>query len=245
VALMAGEFSAELPPQPDRGPGRETVVVRFADGRREELRLHEYDRVYALPGLYEDVVQEQLDCRSPDQVAGMLAAAAARIVWPADRVSVLDVGAGNGVSGEALAARGLQTLVAVDIRESARAAALRDRPGLYEDYLVVDLLGDTGQDEQARRRIHELGPNALACVGAVGPGHLPPAALAAAANLLAPDALVAFTRASSDDDPAWAGVLDPLGTVEQLDWQRYRHRNTVNGEPIFWEARVLRLRREG
>ena len=242
---MAGEFSAELPPQQDLGPGRETIVVRFADGRREELRLHEYDRLYAVPGLYEDVVQRQLDCRSPDQVAGMLAAAAARIGWPAGRVRVLDVGAGNGVSGEALAARGLQTVVAVDIRASARAAAIRDRPGLYADYLTADLLGDSGQDERARERIHELEPNALACVGAVGPGHLPPEALAAAASLLAPDALVAYTRPSAEDEPAWAGVLDGLGDVEELDRQRYRHRNTVNGDPIFWDARVVRLRSDG
>lgn len=248
---MGTEFTAELPPQEDLGPGRETVVVRFADGQREEFRLHEYDRVYAVPGLYEDVVQRQLDCRSPEEVAGMLARAAATAPgWAPRETRVLDVGAGNGVSGEALAAHGLVPLVGVDIRESARAAALRDRPPLYEVYLATDLLGSGERDERARAQIRALEPNVLACVGAVGPGHLPRKALAAAVGLLAPDALVAYTRAAPQEGAAaptnqatWAAELEALGAIEELDRRRYRHRNTVNGAPILWEASVLRVRR--
>jgi hypothetical protein len=244
VALMAGEFSAELPPQQDLGPGRETVVVRFADGRREELRLHEYDRVYALPGLYEDVVQQQLDCRSPDQVAGMLAAAAARIGWPADRVRVLDVGAGNGVSGEAQAALGLNPVVGVDILPEARLAALRDRPGLYDLYLSTDL---RELDTDAVREVHALAPNALACVGAMGSGHLPAGALAAALDLLTDDALFSYAVDPELDEPSAQALRDLIagmeraGRMEELERRRYRHRLTVNGRERWWDAVLARV----
>ena len=61
----ARSFTAELADQADPEIGREVIRVRHDDGRVEELRLHDYDRLYALPGVYEQIVQERLGCRSP------------------------------------------------------------------------------------------------------------------------------------------------------------------------------------
>ena len=143
--------------------------MRYADGTEEAFRLHEYTRVYAVPGLYEEVVQERLRCASPTHRwrSALLGCAADAGVQPAD-IAVFDLGAGNGVMGEALRERGVPTLVASDNITEARDAALRDRPDLYTEYLV----GDTDELPQVPELIREHGLNALVAAGALGLGHI-------------------------------------------------------------------------
>jgi hypothetical protein len=242
-------FTAELPAQDDPEIGRELIRVRHDDGTVEELRLHDYERLYSLPGLYEQIVQERLRCRSPSEIASMLAAAADRIGWDRAQVRVIDVAAGNGVSGEALAAEGLRAVLGTDIVPAARAAALRDRPSLYDQYLTLDLLALTAGEE---RVIRELGANALSCVAPVGEHsqQLPPPALAAAVGLLAPDALVAYmydlTFGTPDAiTPAfWTERLGASTHAEELERRRYVHRYTVGGEPFEMDGVVWRVRRD-
>jgi hypothetical protein len=238
-------FSAELVEQADPEIGQEIIRVRHDDGRVEELRLHDYERLYALPGVYEQIVQERLGCRSPAELAGMLAHAADQLGWARADVRVIDIAAGNGVSGEALAAAGLHPVLGTDIVPSAREAALRDRPGLYDAYLTLDLL-QLSQDQRAT--VPALNANALSCVAPVGvsDSELPPEVLMAAAGLLAPDALVVYMhdphRGLPDAVTAelWAAAgLD----AEPLARRRYVHRRTVNGEPFEMDGAVWRLRR--
>ena len=92
--------SVRFPEQGTGGPDEEAFEVTFDDGRVERFTMHDYGRVYAVPGLYEEVVQRMLGCATPDVVARMVADAAT------GDVRVVDLGAGNGVSGEALAAAG-------------------------------------------------------------------------------------------------------------------------------------------
>jgi hypothetical protein len=227
-----------FPEQSGERPDQEVVEVAFDDGRRERLRIQDYARVFAVPGLYEEVVQRRLDCRAPKQVATMLArAAGAR----AGELRVLDVGAGNGVSGEALAAAGLRPVAAIDLEPTARDAALRDRPGLYELYLCANLLA-VRDDESAA--IRALAPNALTCVGAMGGGHLPARAVAAAMDLLEPHALVALTLhpIAGRDEPevrALEALLEER--LRDVVRERYRHRLTAAGRERYAEAMVGRL----
>jgi hypothetical protein len=58
---------------------REYVVLRSAGSREEIVHLHDYERFYAVPGLYEHVVQELLQCRSPQVAAEALAHALSRL----------------------------------------------------------------------------------------------------------------------------------------------------------------------
>jgi hypothetical protein len=181
----------------------------------------------------------------------MLADAVDRLGWERDATRVLDIAAGNGISGEALAAAGLHPVLGTDIVESAREAALRDRPGLYDDYLTLDLLHLSGDE---RASLTALRANALSCVAPVGThgSELPPAALVAAASLLAPDALVVYMHDPHRGVPdamtaqAWAAGLGRAGTgieAEQLERRRYLHRRTVNGDPFEMDGVVWRLRR--
>jgi hypothetical protein len=245
-------FTAELAVQDDPRIGRELIRVRFEDGTEEELRLHDYERLYSLPGVYEQIVQGRLGCRSPVQLASMLAEAVDRLGWQRGDGRVIDLAAGNGVSGEALAAAGLRPVLGTDIVPSARAAALRDRPGLYEHYLTLDLLSLSADQTASIRGLHA---NALSCVAPVGddPSQLPPEALIAAATLLEPDALIAYMHDPSFgvDDPVTAERWADLGgddrrgrvTADELIRRRYLHRYTVNGEPFEMDGVVWRLRR--
>src|SRR6476661_10762045 len=83
-------------------------------GDHDIVHLHDYTRIYAVPGLYEHVVQEQLQCRSP-QVAseGLLRAVAGARLQPSS-LTVLDVGAGTGLVGELLLRGGVKRMVGVD-----------------------------------------------------------------------------------------------------------------------------------
>jgi hypothetical protein len=239
-------FTTTFPPQEDLPPGQEIVTVRFEDGRVEDLRLHDYERMYAVKGLYEEVVQRRLDCRSPERLASMLARATARVGWPLSATRVFDIGAGNGVSGEALAGHGLRPVLGLDILPAARDAALRDRPGLYDAYLTADLLALTSEEQLT---IRALAPNALACVGAIGSNHVPPAALAAAIDLLADDALIVYAHALPRATavavamPPATELVGAARSVQEIERRRYRHRFTVSRRPIHWEAVVLRAQR--
>jgi predicted TPR repeat methyltransferase len=231
----------------ERQPDQEEVVVRFAaDGHEERVRVQDYERVYAVAGLYEAIVHDHLRCQSPDRVAAMLARAARELGRAPRSVRVLDLGAGNGVSGQALAAQGLQPVVAIDTEPAARAATLRDRPGLYEAYLIADVLALTAAQA---RTIRALAPNALACIGAIGLDHVPPAALPAALGLLADDSLLAYTVSEATSAQDGAEITARLSEIaarwrfDELARERYRHRLTVTGHPIWWEAVVVRARR--
>jgi hypothetical protein len=247
---MTHGFTAELPPQEDPSVGHELIQIRYDDGRREELRLHDYARLYSFPGLYEQIVHDRLGCRSPDEIASMLADAADTIGFDRARLRVIDFAAGNGVSGEALVAQGLKPVLGTDIVAAARDAAMRDRPGVYDAYETLDLLALTPQQTRAIAAVHA---NALACVAPVGSGsqQLPPQAVTAVLKLLEPDSLIAYMH-----DPT-LGISDEL-TPELLREQlgdgvstvtlarrRYLHRRTVSGQPYEMDGVVLRITREG
>jgi hypothetical protein len=188
-------------------------------------------------------VHDRLGCRSPAQLAGMIARAADAVGWARDDVRVLDIAAGNGVSGEALAAAGLHPVLGSDIVPSAREAALRDRPGLYGQYLTLDLLALSAAE---RATVTALGCNVLSCVAPVGegPSLLPAAALRAAAALLAPDALVVYMHDPSRGGPdtmAAAGWGQGV-SAQEVSRTRYLHRYTVNGAPVEMDGVVWRLR---
>lgn len=241
-------FTAQLAAQDDPRIGDERIIVRFDDGQVQELRLHDYAQLYALPGVYEEIVTERLGCRSPWEIAAMLADAVDAAGWARGETGVLDLAAGNGVSGEALAGAGLVPVLGTDIVPEARDAVLRDRPGVYQRYLTLDLLALT---DAQRAELSALRARALCCVAPVGDHaqQLPVDALAAAAALLAPDALIAYMHDPTfgTPDPVTLGMwLRTLGSGTQahrLICRRYLHRRTVYGAPFEMDGVVWRVTR--
>lgn len=151
-------YRAELVDRKDPEIGQELIRVTYEDGRAEELRLHDYERVYEIPGLYEQIVQDRLACRSPRRLARTLANAADALGYDRKHLRVLDLAAGNGVSGEALRNEGLTPVLGTDLVPEARAAALRDRPDVYERYLTLDLLSLTPADQETIRGLARSSP---------------------------------------------------------------------------------------
>jgi hypothetical protein len=211
----------------------------------QEFRLHDYERLYSLPGLYEEIVQERLGCRSPAVMAGLLGEGVEAIGWARSQVKVIDLAAGNGVSGEALRDQGLEPVLGTDIVPAARTAALRDRPGVYGDYLTLDLLELPDDQRQA---IRALRARALCCVAPVGHGpQVPPRVLLTAAELLTPEALVAHMHdpAIDPEDPVSPRLWAEHGfAARELTRQRYLHRRTVTGRPYEMESVVWQLQPE-
>ncbi|MBW3652601.1 MAG: hypothetical protein KY433_03215 [Actinobacteria bacterium] len=228
----------EIELQPGADQTQESIVVRHADGRTERMRLHEYDRVYAIPGLYEEVVQRRLQCASPRVLTELLIRCAADAgAAPAD-LGVFDLGAGNGVLGEELRARAVRTLVASDKSAAARDAALRDRPGLYAEYLV----GDTDDLPQVERLISEHGLNALVAAGALGLGHVSADSFHRLWSAFPAGAWFSVSLHEDLAEPGGSDFGDYLAGFERrgggeiLARERFRHRLTMAGQPITYVA---------
>ena len=211
-------------------------------GDSEIVHLHDYTRIYAVPGLYEHVVQEQLQCCSPQVAAQGFHRAAARAGLQASSITVLDVGAGTGLVGELLGRDGVARIVGVDALPAARAACMRDRPGVYGSYLVGDLA--SGDSELwTELRTHEI--EGLVSAGAFGGTHAPPAALVNALAVLPPGAPIVLTideRWMDTSDPDGFGIavqrLSDEGDLEVVERTRFRHRITTTGEPVFYELLI-------
>jgi hypothetical protein len=236
-------FSAELDQRPGRSQQEERLTVRFDDGRVEEMRLHEYGRVYSVPGLYEDVVQRQLACASPSELAGALAREVEAERASLADLRVLDVGAGNGVVGEELRRHGLRApLIGLDNEPEAGRAAERDRPGLYADYLTGGL-----DDFPIASLVEEHALNCLVGAGALGLGHISAASFDAAWRAFPRGSWLAITAPeevlSADGGPLAEYVAALRKGEHGTDVRhvgRFRHRLRMSGEPIFYCAIVAR-----
>jgi hypothetical protein len=224
------------PPQADG----EYVGLRPPGADREEIvHLHSYERIYRVPGLYEHIVQDLLRCRSPQVAVDALARALATLRLDPARLALLDLGAGTGLVGELVKGLGVTTVVGLDSLAGAREACLRDRPGVYADYLVGDL---TASDPTLLAQLRARRPDGLIAAGAFGGTHMPPEALARSLALLPERAPVVFTiheRWTASDEPG--GFQTPLaellasGRLRLLERSRFEHRITTTGEPIVYE----------
>jgi predicted TPR repeat methyltransferase len=218
------------------------------DGRVRRIRFHDYAEVFAIPGLYERLFHETLDCDSPRTVCSLLDRALRDDDVAAGGLTVLDVGAGNGMVGEQLAQLGADSIVGVDIIEEAAVAAERDRPGVYEDYKVLDL---TDVSDADHRDLRERRFNCLTTVAALGFGDIPPAAFGTAYELVEQDGWIAFNiKEKFVDDGDDSGFSQMIrggfddGALELAADRRYQHRLAADGEPIHYVAMVARKRGE-
>ena len=239
------DYEVELDDGAGNDQAAESLVVRFQDGHEERMRLHEYDRVYAIPGLYEEVVQRRLDCLSPQVLADSLTACAARFGLAAADLRVFDLAAGNGVTGEELASRGVSELVGSDNISEARDAAERDRPGLYSTYVV----GDIDETPELLELVRSRELNALVCAGALGLGHISANSFARlwgefpAGSLFSASVAESLAEPGGSDFGDYLAGLDAGDEAEVLQRERFRHRSLMNGEAVHYLAVVARKAR--
>jgi SAM-dependent methyltransferase len=207
---------------------------------KEKIRLHDYDRIFEVPGLYEQVVCERLKCQSPATVVDVLRYSVAQCQQDLNELRVLDLGAGNGMVGEELKKQGVSRLIGVDIISEAQAATERDRPGVYDAYYVMDFCS-LSDDERDVLKLWSV--DCLISVAALGFGDIPAEAFLEAFNLVGKDGFVAFnikeTFLDRSDDSGFSQLVRELIFSEYLDLyhlQRYRHRFSIEGEPLYYFA---------
>ena len=214
------------------------------NGATRRIRFHDYAEIYSVPGLYERLFCELLECKSPETVCGLLREELARAGERPGDLTVLELGAGNGMVAEELAGCGADTIVGVDIIEEAAMAAERDRPGVYDDYRVLDF---TDIPPPAREELEQREFDCLVTVAALGFGDIPPLAFAEAFNLIADDGWVVFNIKESflspDERGGFSRLINRMLAEDRLELcakRRYRHRLAADGEPIDYFALVAR-----
>ncbi|HEV7804240.1 MAG TPA: class I SAM-dependent methyltransferase [Solirubrobacteraceae bacterium] len=211
-------------------------------GERRRIRLHDYAAIYDVPGLYEQLFAEKLRCTSPEVVCDLLGEQLDDAGVRPATMGVLDFGAGNGMIGEQLDRIGFGTIVGIDLLPEARAAALRDRPDVYDDYRVLDLTA-LRSNERSALEAHDL--DCLTCVAALGFGDVPQLAFAEAFNLVASPGWLAFNlrdKILEEEHPDGFGALIARmlaeGVVEERARRHYTHRVSIAGEPLDYVAIV-------
>jgi SAM-dependent methyltransferase len=212
------------------------------DGERRRIRFHDYDEIFQVPGLYERIFHDHLQCRSPQEVCKLLAEELAKAGAAPDGMRAIDVGAGNGLVAEELRRIGVGPIVGADIIPEAAEAAERDRPELYEDYVVCDL---TDLDDAERTRLAPEPADCMTTVAALGFADIPPAAFAAAFNLVRPGGWIAFNiKADFLDNGDRSGFKELIlrmfdeGLLTECARRRYRHRMSITGEELMYVAVV-------
>lgn len=241
---MRQRYRVQFPAQTGQLRQDEAHFDLLEGERRLRLRFHDYNEIYKRPGLYEQVFYERLKCNSPEVVSEILAKAVQADGCSLSELRVLDLGAGNGVMGELLAGRGVSRMVGADIIPEARDAALRDRPGIYDEYFVGDF---GGLDSGHRSAVASWQLDCLTCVAALGFGDIPPVTFFRALEFIAEGGWVAFnikeTFLDHTDVSGFSRLIRELIFSEYLDvhhLQRYRHRLSMEGKPLIYFALVAK-----
>jgi SAM-dependent methyltransferase len=212
------------------------------------IRFHDYDKIFRVPGLYEEIFHRRLACRSPFRVVRLLDDVVAESEMDFQDLKVLEIGAGNGIVGETLKAYGVNSIVGIDILKEAKRAVERDRPDTYNNYLIVDF---TDVPERQEERFRNRKFNCLVTVAALGFGDIPPDAFAKALDLIEINGWLAFNIKEDfvyqSDRSGFAQLIDDLNRKEIIQTQayrRYKHRYSITGEPLYYVAFISRKLRE-
>jgi predicted TPR repeat methyltransferase len=249
VRSIGEDFVLRLPDEASASASQDEEWCEVeVDGKKRRLRFHDYSDIYSIPGLYERLIYEQLGCQSPRVIAGLLRGELENRGQDPSDLRVLDLGAGNGIVAEELADVGVDHFVGVDIIPEAAESAERDRPGLYDEYVVADLLDS---DSGAAERLRPQGLNALTCVAALGFGDIPPAVFCEALRQIESPALVAYTIKDAflgeKDESGFSDLVERLesdGSLVTITSERYQHRLNWAGEPLHYVAVLAEKRRD-
>ena len=222
---------------------REWCLVSH-DGETRRIRFHDYNQIYAIPGLYEEIFYNHLKCRSPYIICSMLEQEIIRSDMAMEDLRVLDVGAGNGIMGEQLMEAGVDEIVGVDIIEEARDAAIRDRPGVYDEYYTVDL---TDIPDKVQQNLEGHHFNCMTLIAALGFGDIPTEVFSEAYNLVDSEGWVAFNIKhdflARGEESEFSELINQMIDRKWFDPTmrlRYQHRLAIDGSPIDYTAFIGR-----
>jgi len=205
-----------------------------------KIGFHEYEKIYAIPGLYEHLFYDLLKCVSPQIISELLVNGLNKDMAALKNLCVFDLGAGNGIVGELLKNRGIGRIYGIDILPEAKAAAERDRPDVYQKYYLADL---TQLSTLVREELISKQFNCMVSAGSLGFGDICINAFQQGLNLLVDDAWVMFSIRSdflSDNDcygfcSFFHKIIDS-GMFDVYHRESYCHRLSARGKPIYYTA---------
>ena len=242
--MDSGKYKVVYPDDACQLDQNEEYFTVVTDDGSERLRIHDYDKVYKVPGLYEEVVYDHLKCNSPRMICTLLEQEINAAGGPNGELRALDFGAGNGIAGECLADKfDCKAMVGLDIIPEARDAAHRDRPEIYDAYYAMDLSEPSDKDLQA---LDKWNFNVLLTVAALGYGDIPTQGFINAFNLVEKNGWIAFNIKdrfmSDEDDTGYHETLNAMmgDSFEVLKIRHYCHRQSMFGDPLHYYAVIGR-----
>ena len=244
----SGSAPVLLPPPDDPNAGDPEYCLVDEGGSWQPIRLEEHSFFWERPGVYEYLVRDLLEGQAAKTICRLLAREVESVGSHIERLRLLDFGAGNGWVGGELAELGAQWIFGIDRSPAAASAAARDNPGVYEEYLVMDM---RRLSEAQRDRLMHFDFSGLASVEPLGADEPPPNAFTEAFNILAPGGWVAFhlheEALLGQRESRFAPLIRQMvesGAISLQARERYRHRLTTQGDPLVHVAFVGRKQRD-
>jgi len=214
--------------------------LHHSTNKKRKIKFHDYDEIYQVQGLYEQIFYDRLKCTSPSKVTSILETAIKQSHNNFSELRVLDLGAGNGMMGEELKKHGVSRLIGVDIIPEAYEALIRDRPGVCDAYFVEDFCK---LSEEKKEEIESWQCDCMVTVAALGFGDIPTKAFVNAFNIIKNEGWVAFnikdTFLDKSDETGFSILIRELIFSKYLDiyhMERYRHRLGTDGQPLHYFA---------
>ena len=215
----------------------------YRNGEEErKIRFHDYHEIYDIPGLYEYLFMNVLQCQTPQKIRELLMNELRNRNVHINQLKVLDLGAGNGVMGNLLHQAGVEKIVGIDILKEAKIAAERDQPGIYSDYFAVDLVNSHPEILKTLKN-HRF--NCLVTASALGFGDIPTSVFKAAYNLINNGSIIVFNIKDKFiekyDQSGFFRLISNMIDEEHisiLQREHYRHRLSTVGMPLYYTAFV-------
>jgi SAM-dependent methyltransferase len=220
----------------------EFVNVELKNGESRIVYLHNYSDIFPHPGLFEDIFIHLLKSNSHNEICDSFVEILRTNGTNPSQLQVLELAAGNGVTGECFRKAGFRTIIGLDILECARDAALRDRPSVYSDYIVENI--DSPQLDERHPDWNQLFDVAIV-VAAIGMGHLNANALRKAFSFLKPDGYFVFNIYSRlfncEPKTEFDYLISELSDNNMICLRKeYRHRKSVDGSDVMYSIFVIK-----
>lgn len=208
-------LNIRFPQRDQKGVSQNSEWCELVEGDTiTRIRFHEHAQVLSRPRLYDQLFggpDSETRFVSPQVMAGLLREQLPLVLRGKSngdgkaQLRVLDLGAGNGMIGEEIRSvvrhhgdnRSLADstiIVGVDLLPEAKAATDRDRPGVYDVYVVahIEEYVKLPPSDPIEATLFSQGFNVLTSISALGFGDSTVGAFKASISLLEIGGLVAF-----------------------------------------------------
>ncbi|MEM9540689.1 MAG: class I SAM-dependent methyltransferase [Cyanobacteria bacterium P01_E01_bin.42] len=215
------------------------------NGKERKVRLHDYSESYRIPYLYE-YLMGKVQAQSYSILPSLLINRVKDEGNSIKDLVVLDVGAGSGMMGKALANFGIESIVGIDILPEAAEAAKREYPEVYENYYVEDL---SNLSEATEKTLSSKAFNCLICGSALGFNHIPASGWNTAFNAILPNSWIVFNvhREQWEDKGETSFVarhpwIANTEIFEIIEIRNFRYRFYLDGRSLHGSAIIGKKR---